>query len=194
MYNFYSYKKKRPTGLIITIIICSIIILTTGYFVYRTVSVPLPFKEKAVQDLNKEDIVTNNAQKTDTKYTKNTRYILTKNFICGHSVTEDLYIPPNFVGKTIDEIKKENQNIEITLYDDFSISATELYDTQCENHYIIKLKGNKLISYNKNEPDIIIKETTLNLMEFQKSDADILKNGIEVGSKEELLEFYEDFA
>lgn len=194
MYSFYSYKKKRPTGLIITIIICTVIILITGYFVYRTISIPLPFKKEEIQDFKEENIVTNNTQEKNIRYTKNTEYILTKNFICGHSVTEQTPVPENFIGKTIEEIKEENKNIEVTLYNDFSISATELCGNQCDNHYIIKLNGNKLISFNKNTPDLIVKETTLNLREFPESDVTILKNGIEVGSKDELLEFYEDFA
>lgn len=194
MYNMYSYRKKRPVGLIITIIICSIIILITGFFIYINLTAPLPSKEKEVLSETESEIVINKPQTNDIKYTKNTEFTLTETFLCGHNIVKSETIPQNFIGKTIEEIKNENPEYIVTSYNDFSISAMKVYDKHCDNHYIIKLQGNKLISYSKNSPDITIKEIKINLMEYPHEDIEILKNGIEVGSKEEMLEFFEDFA
>ena len=103
-------------------------------------------------------------------------------------------LPTEELKAELEEIKNENPEYIVTSYNDFSISAMKVYDKHCDNHYIIKLQGNKLISYSKNSPDITIKEIKINLMEYPDEDIEILKNGIEVGSKEEMLEFFEDFA
>lgn len=194
MYNMYSYRKKRPAGLIITIIVCSIIILITGFFIYINLAAPLPFKEKEAMKETENEIVINKPLANDVKYSENTEFMLTETFLCGHNKVTNISLPQNFIGKTITEIKNENPEYTVTSYNDFSISAMKVFDKHCGNHYIIKLKGNKLMSYNKNSPDIIVKEIKMNLMEYPDEDIEILKNGIEVGSKEEMLEFFEDFA
>lgn len=194
MYNMYSYRKKRPTGLIITIIICLIIVLATGFFIYINLTTPLPFKEKEVANKSENEIVINKPQTNDVKYDKNAEFMLTETFLCGHNKETNTSLPENFIGKTITEIKKENPDYIITSYNDFSVSALKVYDKHCDNHYIIKLNGTKLISFNKNSPDVTIKEIKMNLAEYPSEDIEILKNGIEVGSKEEMLEFFEDFA
>lgn len=194
MYNMYSYRKKRPYGLIITIIICSIIVVLTGYFVYKNLTTPIPFKEKASEEQTGNEIVINKPQSNDIKYSKNAEFTLTESFLCGHNKVTSSTMPDNFVGKTISDIKNENPDYIITSYNDFSISALQVCDRHCDNHYIIRLDGAKLTSYNKNAPDIVIKEIKLNLIEYPKEDIEILKTGIEVGSKEEMLEFFEDFA
>lgn len=194
MYNMYSYRKKRPIGLIITIIVCSIIILITGFFIYKNLTKPLPFKEKDTSMTRESEIVINKPQTNDIKYNKNAEFMLTETYLCGHNKVTNTSLPEEFIGKTIGEIKSENPDYIITSYNDFSISALKVCDKHCDNHYIIKLNGNKLTSFNKNSPDITIKEIKMNLYEYPSEDIEILKNGIEVGSKEEMLEFFEDFA
>lgn len=193
MYNAYSHRKRKPTGLIITIIVCLTIVGFTIFFAYRYLSVPIP-RQTAEEEVPQGDIVINREAKKDIKYNENASFNLTTSYRCGHTEVTEEKIPSSFIGKTIEEIKAKNKEYDIYTYNDFSISANKTLDRECGNHYIIKLEGNKLKSYNKQTPDITEKEITINLREFFEEDIEILKNGIEVGSKTELLEFYEDFA
>ena len=143
---------------------------------------------------SESEIVINKPQTNDVKYNENAEFMLTETYLCGHNKVTNTSLPEEFTGKTITQIKNENPDYIITSYNDFSISALKVCDRHCDNHYIIKLNGNKLTSFNKNSPDIIIKEIKMNLYEYPSEDIEILKNGIEVGSKEEMLEFFEDFA
>ena len=74
------------------------------------------------------------------------------------------------------------------------IAANQITDEYCDNHCIIILKGNKLISYNRSTPDVIIKEGVINTVDFLPEDIEILKNGIEVTSQNELLEYFESLS
>lgn len=194
MYSFYSYKRKKPIGLIITICICTALIIVTGVLIYKSIFTPLPFERNTEETKIAGEAVSNVASESQTIYAKHTVLNLTEKFLCGHNTLSSTEIPDSFVGKTIDDIKKENPELSVTSYNEWSINAEKINNKECNNHYIIKLKNGKVISYNKNIPDITIKETSINLQEYLKEDIEILKNGIEVGSKEEMLEFFEDFA
>lgn len=193
MYNFYSYKKKKPIGLIITVIICTALIITTGYFIYKNITTPLPFERNEEVEIT-GDAVANITKENETVYNRHAVLNLTEKYKCGHNIVTSAKIPDSFTGKSIEDIKKENPELNITSYNDFSINAEQLIENECNNHYVIKLKNGKITSYNKSIPDITVKEITINLQEYLKEDIEILKNGIEVGSKEEMLEFFEDFA
>lgn len=194
MYNLYSYRRKRPTGLIITIVLAVGICVTSAYLIYKKFKEPIEFKKEIVTEESYEKEISAPATKKETKYDKNCDFYLNTIYLCGHNEITETKIPDNFYEKTINEIKKENPRYNIYEYNDFSIYANEIIEEICDNHFIIKLNGNKLISFNKKTPDIIEKEKNLNLKEFLQDDIEILKNGIEFFSKTELLEFFENFA
>lgn len=194
MYNLYSYRRKRPTGMIVTIVLAVGIFVTSGYFVYKKLKEPIEFKKETITEESYEKEISATATKNDTKYDKNCDFYLNTLYLCGHNETSQSKIPDNFHNKTIDEIKNDNPRYDIYNYNDFSIYANEFIGEICNNHFIIKLNGNNLISYNKKTPDVIEKEKKLNLKEFLKDDIEILRNGIEFSSKTELLEFFENFA
>ena len=48
MYNVCSHRKKRPYGLITTLIISGAVILTSGYFALKMLSQPIEFKKDVI--------------------------------------------------------------------------------------------------------------------------------------------------
>ena len=191
MYECYSFKKRKATGIIITVIVCVAIVSVTAVLVYNALFTPLPPKEEVIPQGEPVAAV---PLSDEIKYTKNTQYFLTEVYLCGHKKQTETVIPEKFIGKTIEEIKNENPSLQINSFNDFSISAVKVINEVCDSHYIITLSGNQLVSYKKSEPETIIKKSSINLKEFSEDDTDILKSGIEVGSKDEMLEFFEDFA
>ena len=192
MYSLYSYRKKRPYGLIITIILISAIAGTSCYLVIKKLKEPV-IPEKIETKVYEEPAAITYKDK-ETVYTENSDFDLTTYYLCGHKENSVSKIPKAFFGKTIDEIKDTHTEYDIYSYTDTKIFANEVLTANCNNHYIIILKGRKLISYNKNTPTIIEREAYLNLNDFLEDDIEILKNGIEVASKTELLEYFEGFA
>ena len=191
MYECYSFKKKNTLGIILTVIICTVIASVTAVLAYKMLFTPLPEKEEVVPQ---GEQVSASPQNEDLKYQKEAEYYLIEAFGCGHNKEFSGNIPESFIGKTIEEIKNENPDIEITAFNDFSISAHKTSSGSCDNHYIIMLSGNRLTAYKKDEPEKILKKLTISTNDFSKEDIEILKNGIEVGSFDEVLEFLEGFA
>jgi len=194
MYNLYSYRRKRPTRMIIILILITTIVGGSGYIIYRKLKEPIIFKNTAENEIHQESTVNTAPEKKELKYNEHTDFNLTVIYSCGHQADFESKIPLNFIGKTINEIKTENSNYDIYDYSDYKIYAKENLDECCDNHYILILNGNKLTSYNKKTPDITEKEITINPKEFYNEDIKILQNGIEVSSKTELLEYFENFA
>ena len=193
MYSYYSYKKKKPYGIIITVLISSIIIGVTGFIIYKNLTAPLNNATPKAENAG-ENPVSGEISPSPTIYTADTSFTLTKSYICGHEYKTNEKIPENFIGKTIEEIFSMQYDYEITDYSSHSITATKYINDECDSHYIIKLKGKTLMAYNKKNPQEIIKKTDINLFEYYEEDIRILNNGIEVTSMNELLEFFEDFA
>ncbi len=191
MYECYSFKKGKKTGVIITALVCIFIVSVTAVLVYKALFTPLPAKEEVVPQ---GEPVAATPLSDEIKYGKHTQYFLTEVYLCGHKKQVETTIPDEFIGKTIEEIKAQYPHIQINAYNDFSISSLKVTNEICDNHYIITLSGDNLISYKKSEPEKIIKKSAINLNEFLKEDTEILKGGIEVGSRDEMLEFFEDFA
>lgn len=194
MYSVYSYRRKRPTGMIITLILITAIVGGSGYLIYRKLKEPISFNNMNDNETHQENKVNAVYEKSVTKYSEHTDFNLTIVYSCGHQADFVSKIPSNFQGKTITEIKSENTNYDIYDYTDYMIYAKEKVDECCDNHYVLILNGNKLTSYNKKTPDVTEKEITVNLKEFFAEDIKILQNGIEVSSKTELLEYFENFA
>lgn len=194
MYSFYSYKKKKPYGVIFTIILCVIITGVSGFFIYKNLSEPLRENINVKSIPQDSDPVSTNIPPSPVRYSENTVFNLTKSYVCGHEFKSVEKIPKSFIGKTIDEIISMQYEYEIISYDNSSITAIMYTKTECDSHFIIKLNGNTLIAYNKLKPQEIIKKADINLYEYYEEDIKILSNGIEVTSTNELLEFFEDFA
>ncbi len=194
MYNYYSYRKKKPLGLIITVCVCVFLILLTAFFIFFNLTEPLNLRDKKIDEDGSQNVSKNNIEKNMVLYDKNAELHLTEYFVCGHRTISNTIIPDNFISKTIDQIKEENPNIEVTGYNENSISAIRYSSMECDNHFIIILRGNSLVAYNKKDPSNVIKSIKINLIEYSSDDIAILKGGIEVNSQEEMLEFFEDFA
>ncbi len=194
MYNVYSYRKKRPYGLIITLVIVSIITVVSGYFAYKMLTKPIEFKKAKAPAGEVSNTTLPDVPKTANIYSGDGEFNLSVFYSCGHNTNFISNMPDNFLGKTIEQIKEENPDYDIYDYTNNIIYANHFISELCDHHYIIALNGSRLISYNKKTPDVIEKEITVNLRELFSEDIEILKRGIEVSSKNELLEYFEGFA
>lgn len=197
MINVYSHKKRFPVLPLILIIIITLIICTSSFIIYKKLSEPINNEKNSPNklDINESEKVASFPIESEKEiiFTNNTDFHLTTTYSCNHKITTISKIPNDFINKKIDEIKIIYPEYEIINYNEFEISANHYVPQICGNHYMIVLSGNEIISYNKNSPEKIEKKIKINMNEFLKEDIEILKGGIEVGSKSEMLEFLEGF-
>jgi ribosomal protein S17E len=116
---------------------------------------------------------------------------LTTLYSCGHSKTEIIKPTDQIINKTSDEIKEIYPNWTIKQFSKNYLVVEEIKETQCENHFVIKLVNNKLQVF-QNEKGII-KEVAINVNLLTEEDKKILISGITVNSEYELLEIMESF-
>ena len=157
-------------------------------------SQPIEFKKDVIPSDEVSNTSVSDIPKKEHIYSENEEFNLSVFYSCGHNTNFIQSIPKNFLGKTITRIKEENPDYDIYDYTDNIIYANHFVSEPCDHHYMIILNGTRLISYNKKTPHIIEKETHVNLRELFSEDIEILKRGIEVSSKNELLEYFEGFS
>jgi hypothetical protein len=116
---------------------------------------------------------------------------LTTLYSCGHTKTEIVKPSDNIKNKTMEEIERINPSWTIKQFTKNYIVVEETKDTQCENHYIIKLFNNKLQVYQGEKG--MTKEVEIDVNLLTEDDKKILISGIAVNSEYELLEILESF-
>ena len=124
----------------------------------------------------------------------NTTIELKKLYVCGHTKTEVTELPESFIGKTADEISLLNPEWHIIKLTNELLSVEEKIDTECDNHFLVKLKGNKIQAFKKNNKNNVFKELQISTSALTSEDVSILTAGIDVSSEYELLEVFESFS
>jgi hypothetical protein len=118
---------------------------------------------------------------------------ITKLYTCGHSKTETVPAPNNIKNKTKPEIELIMPYWYITNFSENLLSVEEKPDYECDNHFIIKLEGNKIKVNRKNKPNETYKELKISETVLTDDDKRILSDGVPVNSEYELLEIMESF-
>lgn len=114
-------------------------------------------------------------------------------YACGHQRWRQFPLPDELKGSTENDVKRMHPSWNILRFEEQVIEAEEKIDTDCDNHYLLKLIKDKIIVTQKNSPDIIVSEERINLSMLTSEDQAILSSGIFVNSEYELLEILESF-
>lgn len=124
---------------------------------------------------------------------KNATLKLATLYACGHQRWRQFPLPDELKGSTEQDVKRMHPSWNILRFEEQLIEAEEKIDTDCDNHYLLKLIKDKIVVTQKNAPDIIISEENINLSMLTPEDQQILSSGIYVNSEYELLEILESF-
>ena len=195
MYQIYSYRKKNYKRLFLVLFAVCLTVVG-GYYSFRSIlDNRLPQEEESAILLNAQDRpLETKVAKEDFRYEEGAAFHVTYHYSCGHKKTEERRIPLSFIGKTFLELQEENPGYEFLDSTPQQLVANVIIAAQCDDHYIIQLSGETLTVYYKKSPGMVEREVPIHMETLYAEDIEILKNGIEVGSKTELLEFLEDFA
>lgn len=177
---YYEQRKKRKQKKII--IFGSVFCIFSGIFIVFLLapSRPVPVTEVSIPQKN---IIIQ----------KNASFRLNSLYVCGHQKTQLLPLPEDLIGKTEAEAKLIYPNRTILKFNENLLEAEEKINTECDNHFLLQLTGNKIIVKKTNSPNEIMIEKPINLSILTKEDINILSSGIFVNSKYELLEILESF-
>ena len=114
-------------------------------------------------------------------------------YTCGHQKTRMFPLPEELNKKSESQVQKVHPEWKILRFEEQIIEAEEKVETDCDNHFLLKLTANRIIVTKKNTPKEIIMEEKIDPAILTKEDKEILLNGIYVNSEYELLEIMESF-
>ncbi len=113
---------------------------------------------------------------------------------CGHTSTETLPVPGAFVDKTLSEVRAAFPEYSITSFSPGTSFAEKKDNNVCDEHYILRLEGQKLVVVRRNSPGRVEREMFVDINLLPLETIEILNKGIFIDSETELLEFLENFA
>jgi len=129
---------------------------------------------------------------TETKAKKFEAEISFENVYSDCSHTESYTSPVKESFDSLDELQATYPSWKIKNFDENKICLTKNNSGYCNNHYQIKLNGNKItVTRLKNKS--VYKEFYISLKYLTDTDIAELEKGKTVNSKQELTEFIEDF-
>ena len=127
----------------------------------------------------KAEILTTNSN--DVKTTPNTVLIIKKYYEkCGHSTTDYVEIPTDFVNKTKEELEKTYNEWQVK---DFSSSEVTMFKYEkgfCNEHYVLREEDGIIVVYNidENGNETIKEKTSVDTRYLPQTDLIAMKNGI----------------
>lgn len=127
-------------------------------------------------------------------FTENSMLNLTYQYSCGHTSSAVEKVPAGFVGKTLEEAAQAFPEYNIISFSPGTTVAEKKVNEMCDQHYVMKLEGEKLVVTQRNDPQKIRAEMPLDINMLPLETIEILNKGLNIDGETELLEFMEDFA
>ena len=114
---------------------------------------------------------------------------------CKHTINEYTDIPQNLVNGTQEDLKNEYPNWEIKEYSSNQIILYREFNSNCDQHFILKNDNGKITVYkiNENNEEEVYEKTEISIDYLTETDKIEIQNGIRVNGIEELNQLIEDF-
>lgn len=186
--EFHLRKKKSHRGTILLLGIALLIFVTAIKYIPNNENeseiIPEPHEAAALnsQDDKKIRLNENSAVKLSIVYS------------CGHIKTKTSETDESLIGKTRSEIEKTHPDWQIKDFNESLITAEISEDFPCDDHYIIKLKGDTLYVYKTNDQSASVRTQKISTAVLTPSDISELTAGISASTEFEVLSILESFA
>lgn len=114
---------------------------------------------------------------------------------CGHTIVSTQGIDKEDVNKTEKEIRDKYSQYEVKEFSSNKIVLCKRVDKICDNHYVVKQKDGVIAVFSKNDDgtETLKSKTDVSTKYLPKEDVDLLENGIEANSNEELEQILSDY-
>ena len=188
--------------IIITVIVIIIISLGIGFCIYLyRINKQNDFIEQ-VEELSKENnrrIEEDNmlqATSNEEKTTPNTIFVIKKYYEkCGHTTSDYIDIPGDFINMTEDDIKDTCKEWQIKEFSSGQVVLFKYENGFCNEHYVLKEEDGVINVYiiDENGIETIKEKTDISTQYLPQTDRISLKNGIYIYGNEELYSALEDY-
>lgn len=114
---------------------------------------------------------------------------------CGQTIEESMKVPEDIAKLSQEQFREAYKDWNIEKINPTEIIISKTVDAKCSEHYIVKVKNEKVAVYYQ-EPvnGVGLKElTNIPISSLSKADQENLKLGIKIESNEKLAELLEDF-
>lgn len=183
MYLSFYKRKKRRTFKITLLILFSVTGILSLVYLKK-----IPEKPEIIR----EETIPAAEQKNEQTVREGPMHI-TYIYSCGHRIEEHKPIPSSYIGKTPGEIISDFSGVEHAGFESGTLTVSVHIASECDNHYTAKLYGNVIRIFPVGNPDTPVKEITVDLKYFYNEEINELKEGISLNSREEVLEFLENY-
>ena len=114
---------------------------------------------------------------------------------CGHTIISKQKVSKDDINKTEQEIKDKYSEYKVKEFSPEEIKLYKETDEICANHYVVKEQNGVIAVFSRNNDgtETLKNKTDLSTKYLPKEDIDLLKNGIEANSNEELEQILSDY-
>ena len=114
---------------------------------------------------------------------------------CGHTIISKQKVSKDDINKTEQEIKDKYSEYKVKEFSPEEIKLYKETDEICANHYVVKEQNGVIAVFSRNNDgtETLKNKTVLSTKYLPKEDIDLLKNGIEANSNEELEQILSDY-
>ena len=114
---------------------------------------------------------------------------------CGHTIISKQKVSKDDINKTEQEIKDKYSEYKVKEFSPEEIKLYKETDEICANHYVVKEQNGVIAVFSRNNDgtETLKNKTDLSTKYVPKEDIDLLKNGIEANSNEELEQILSDY-
>ena len=140
---------------------------------------------ETVETISAQEKISPNAIVTEKRYYKK----------CDHLIREVLDIPEELINKTEDDLESYYSTWKVEEYSPDEITVYKEFNGICNEHYVIKQKGDILAVYTENEQGILTweEDTEIETQYLPEEDIEEFKVGKKVVGKTNLYTFLEDY-
>lgn len=191
----------KKWSIIIGISIIFILSIILGIYFYQ-INQKSEFTQQ-VEQLSKENNQVseqNNQILTTTsdeeKTTPNTTFIIKKYYEqCGHTTTDYVEIPADFVNMTQKELEESYQDWQIKSFSSKEVTLFKYENGFCNEHYVLREEDGVIVVYiiDENGNEKLKEKTGINTKYLPQTDLIAIKNGIYIYGNEELYTALEDY-
>lgn len=130
------------------------------------------------------------------KTTPNTTFIIKKYYEqCGHTTTDYVEIPADFVNMTQKELEESYQDWQIKSFSSKEVILFKYENGFCNEHYVLREEDGVIVVYiiDENGNETLKEKTGIDTRYLPQTDLIAIKNGIYIYGNEELYTALEDY-
>jgi hypothetical protein len=155
----------------------------------------------SIQDIVIKEVQANNEEvqkvaSVQEKISPYAKLIVEKYFNgCSHTTADIIDVPKELINLTEDEFIEKYKGWTIRIFTPKEIKIYKDFNSNCNEHFLIKEKDGYIAVYNEITPDMLeLKEVTnIDFNGLREEDKKSISNGIRIYGGEELSKFIEDF-